>query len=116
MEEYLFSYGTLKLQEVQLETFGRLLIGQADVLPGYGIEMLKITDEAVVAISGKIHHPIVVYTGLPADEVQGMVFMVSVQELKQADEYEVVDYERVSVVLKSGKQAWVYIKAKVANK
>lgn len=33
--EKLFSYGTLQLEQVQLDTFGRLLEGQADTLQGY---------------------------------------------------------------------------------
>jgi hypothetical protein len=32
-------------------------------------------------------------------------------ELLAADRYEVADYKRVEVVLKSGATAWVYVKA-----
>ena len=112
MEEHLFSYGTLQREEVQLQTFGRRLTGRADSLPGFGVEMLKIEDESVISASGKTHHPIVVYTGVITDEVMGMVFIISERELQLADDYEVSDYERVSVVLSSGTQAWVYIKSK----
>ncbi len=35
----------------------------------------------------------------------------SLAELEQADLYEVSDYRRVEVALKSGLQAWVYVKA-----
>lgn len=34
MKEYLFSYGTLQRDEVQLELFGRLLTGKKDPLVG----------------------------------------------------------------------------------
>jgi gamma-glutamylcyclotransferase (GGCT)/AIG2-like uncharacterized protein YtfP len=112
MEEHLFSYGTLQQEEVQLQTFGRLLIGHKDSLSGFSVEMLKIEDEAVIGTSGKTHHPIVVYTGVVTDEVMGMVFSISEDELQLADDYEVADYERVSVVLNSGTQAWVFIKSK----
>lgn len=44
----LFSYGTLQLEQVQLETFGRLLKGEKDVLSGYKITMLEITDPEVL--------------------------------------------------------------------
>jgi hypothetical protein len=33
--EKLFSYGTLQYEAVQLDTFGRTLLGQKDVLLGY---------------------------------------------------------------------------------
>jgi len=39
------------------------------------------------------------------------VFEITQQELEAADRYEVSDYKRVSVLLKSGVHAWVYIKA-----
>ena len=51
--ERLFSYGTLKLPEVQTATFGRLLQGQADSLVGFRQEMLAIRDPDVVKLSGK---------------------------------------------------------------
>ncbi|WP_371319933.1 gamma-glutamylcyclotransferase family protein [Variovorax sp. dw_308] len=51
--EWLFSYGTLQLEPVQRATFGRLLSGQPDSLPGYRLEQVAIRDAAVVATSGK---------------------------------------------------------------
>jgi hypothetical protein len=41
----------------------------------------------------------------------GTVFEITAQELVAADEYEVADYKRVRVVLKSGASAWVYVRA-----
>lgn len=38
-----------------------------------------------------------------------MVFEVSSDELKQADEYEKPNYKRISVKLSSGIDAWVYV-------
>jgi len=37
MTEKLFSYGTLQIESVQLDSFDRKLIGQPDVLLGYEI-------------------------------------------------------------------------------
>lgn len=107
----LFSYGTLQDKAVQLANFGRELAGKPDSLPGYAQTMLAIADPDVVATSGKTHHPIVQASANPADEVAGTVFTITAQELAAADAYEVADYKRVSVSLKSGKQAWVYIRA-----
>lgn len=41
----------------------------------------------------------------------GKVFAISAEELAAADRYEVADYTRISVVLASGKEAFVYVKA-----
>jgi gamma-glutamylcyclotransferase (GGCT)/AIG2-like uncharacterized protein YtfP len=111
---FLFSYGTLQQGNVQQATFGRLLAGRADVLPGYAQAMHAIDDSEVVATSGKTHHPIVRPSGSASDRVAGTVFEISDAELAQADAYEVADYRRVAVTLASGLQAWVYIDADFA--
>ena len=111
--EYLFSYGTLRMPAVQLATFGRLLQGHADTLPGYRLDQLEIRDAGVIAISGMTHHPTVVATGNPADSVTGNVFAITPDELALADEYEVDDYRRDRVRLASGETAWVYADARV---
>ncbi|MBM9487021.1 gamma-glutamylcyclotransferase [Pseudomonas sp. ICBG1301] len=107
----LFSYGTLQDQAVQLATFGRELKGRVDSLPGYKQSWVDITDPAVLAASGKTHHPIVQESRDLSDEIAGTVFEISEQELFAADKYEVADYRRVGVVLKSGASAWVYVQA-----
>ena len=107
----LCSYGTLQLENVQRETFGRLLEGSADSLPGYARTMVEITDPAVLATSGERFHPIVSHSGNPQDSVSGTVFLITQAELDAADTYEVSDYRRVLVRLASGQDAWVYVKA-----
>ena len=107
----LFSYGTLQDKKVQIAQFGRELRGRPDSIPGYRQTLLEITDPQVIATSGKTHHPIVEPSPQPGDEVSGSVFEITAQELAAADQYEVSDYKRVSVNLKSGVQAWVYVRA-----
>jgi gamma-glutamylcyclotransferase (GGCT)/AIG2-like uncharacterized protein YtfP len=107
----LFSYGTLQDKNVQVASFGRELQGRPDAMPGYRQTLLEITDPAVLATSGKQFHPIVEPSADSRDEVRGTVFEITAQELAAADQYEVADYERVSVQLKSGLQAWVYVRA-----
>lgn len=107
----LFSYGTLQDKAVQLASFGRELSGQADRMPGYRQDWVEITDPAVLATSGKSHHPIVSPSGDASDGVDGMVFQITEQELAAADRYEVADYKRVAVELASGLTAWVYVRA-----
>ena len=112
--QFLFSYGTLQLESVQFATFGRRLTGAADGLPGFEQSPVKIEDPAVVATSGKTHHPIVRFTGRESDVVKGTAFEVTAEELQSADSYEVSDYMRVSVTLLSGVRAWVYVDARYA--
>lgn len=107
--EKIFSYGTLQYETVQLSTFGRKLNGVQDTLTGYHLSQLEIKDHNVIVTSGATTHPILIHTGKDADEVNGIVFDISPQELQQADEYEVEDYKRVRVQLRSGIHAWVYV-------
>jgi gamma-glutamylcyclotransferase (GGCT)/AIG2-like uncharacterized protein YtfP len=107
----LFSYGTLQDKGVQLASFGRQLTGSLDTLPGYATSLLAIRDQAVIEKSGKTHHAIAERSDDPAAEIRGMVFRITPEELIAADRYEVSDYTRVQVTLKSGLQAWVYVRA-----
>jgi len=109
---YLFSYGTLQQDGVQLATFGRLLEGKPDALVGYATELIEIEDANVVAKSGKSHHPIVVHTGWDEDRVPGTLFEITDDELDSADAYEVEAYRRVLAPLASGLKAWVYVDAR----
>lgn len=107
--EYLFSYGTLQLPAVQRDTFGEEVAGEPDALVGFSKTMVEITDPEVLALSGERFHPIVSRTDNPDDTVPGMVFVLTQDQIAKADAYEVDDYERVSVRLKSGKTAWLYV-------
>ena len=93
-----------------MASFGRLLKGAPDALPGWKRELVEITDPDVLTKSGARFHPIVV-PGAPSDEVPGTVFEITEDELNAADRYEVADYKRVAARLKSGLQAFVYVKA-----
>ncbi|MEJ2801181.1 gamma-glutamyl AIG2-like cyclotransferase [Comamonas sp. BIGb0124] len=116
LQDYLFSYGTLQLESVQIATFGRLMHGQTDQLPGYRLGQLRITDPMVLATSGQPVHLMVSYSGEAGDVVEGMVFAVSRDELLNADTYEVADYRRERVTLASGLVAWVYVDARGARR
>lgn len=109
MTELLFSYGTLQQREVQLSTFGRVLDGRPDAIAGYELDYVTITDPHVIATSGSDRHPILHPAGRPDAAVAGTVFAVTAAELAAADAYEVDDYRRVAVPLRSGGEAWVYV-------
>ncbi len=108
-EHLLFTYGTLQLADVQLDTFGRLVEAEDDVLPGFTVDYAEIEDRRVVDLSGHDVHPIVRSTGNPLDKVLGKVLWVTEDEIDAADEYEVALYRRVQAQLSSGRTAWVYI-------
>ena len=110
--EKLFSYGTLQMESVQKETFGRELNGIKDSLIGYVLSEVKIRDLAVIKTSGTDIHPILKYTGKRTNIVEGTVFEITTSELSQADEYEVEEYTRVSGEFSSGQKAWAYVCAK----
>ena len=109
MKHNLFSYGTLQLEKVQLESFGRRLKGDKDVLHGYKLSYVEIKDESVLSKSEQKYHPIAIKTNNAKDTIEGTVFEITELELHQADNYEVDDYMRVKETLKSGKEAWVYV-------
>lgn len=106
----LFSYGTLQLERVQLDTFGRILTGKKDSLKNYILSQIKITDPDVIKSSGTDMHPMLEYTGNENDFVEGTVFDLSEEEIVQADSYEVEDYKRAELIFASGELAYVYLK------
>ena len=109
MTELLFSYGTLRQPEVQRATFGREIDGRPDAIVGYHLVYVTITDPHVIATSGSDRHPILKPTDRADAAVEGMVFEISEADLAAADEYEVDDYRRITVPLRSGGDAWVYV-------
>ena len=102
MSDFLFSYGTLQLESVQLSLFGRPLTGTPDELPEHRATLLE-SDEPTE------RHPIARHTGDAGDCVAGTVFTVTLEELGRADEYEPPPYERRAVHLRSGIVAWAYL-------
>ena len=111
----LFAYGTLQQDDVQVATFGRLLRGQRDELPGFEQSLVRIEDPQVVAMDGQTHHANVTFNGKNDSRVSGMVFEITDAELAAADQYEQdASYVRVAATLASGKRAWVYVDSRSA--
>ena len=108
---YLFSYGTLQDNDVQIAAFGRELTGHADALPGYRRQMMPILDIKIMAARGESHYANAEPSSNSSDAVQGTVFEITEQDLAAADKYEEPSrFSRISVTLASGKQAWVYVR------
>ena len=110
MNQYLFSYGTLQKEKVQIELFGRILQGSGDTLIGYKVSTIEIKDESFL-LKGEQKYQLTAVISKDNDNIKGTVFEITEEELRLADKYEPVNYKRVKVVLESGKEAWVYIAA-----
>src|SRR5689334_15474371 len=109
----LFSYGTLQDEDVQLATFGRLLRGEKDELPGFEPSLVPIDDPHVVASTGKTHHANAAFTGRSDSRVSGTVFEITDAELAAADRFEdLASYKRIAAILASGRQAFLYVDAR----
>ena len=110
--ELLFSYGTLQLEPIQLAIIGRTLAGHPDVLQGFEQTFVEIDNDSVQSLTGKSRHVIAKFTGRPFDTIPGTVFALTADEVQKADRYETTEYLRVSVLLRSGTRAWVYVDAR----
>jgi hypothetical protein len=107
--EFLFTYGTLQTEAVQIATFGRKLDARPDALVGYRIVTIEIEDQDFVAVSGTARHRNLQFTGAPSDIVEGTLLSLTHHELALADSYEPSGYQRVQVRPQSGSTAWVYL-------
>jgi gamma-glutamylcyclotransferase (GGCT)/AIG2-like uncharacterized protein YtfP len=78
---------------------------------------VTISNAKVVTASGESHYANAEPSSDPEDAVSGTVFEITEQELAAADKYEeVAEYRRISVKLRSGDQAWVYVFARPGDK
>src|SRR5260370_39762586 len=64
-----------------------------------------------MVLSGESHYANAEPSSNPEDAVAGTVFEITEQELAAADKYEEdAQYRRILVTLRSGDQAWVYLR------
>jgi len=113
MKEYLFSYGTLQKEKVQLDLFGRILPGSPDVLRGYKVSTIEITDERFLSKGGGKYQRTLAISDDKNDLIKGTVLELTKEELLTADKYEPGNYKRTDVVLDSGKRAWIYVATEI---
>ena len=109
---WLFSYGSLQQEDVQVSTFGRRFDGARDELPGFEPARVAIEDPQIAARIGRDHHANARFSGNAGSCVPGMAFDVTDAELARCDECErEFSYVRIGATLRSGKRAWVYVHA-----
>ncbi len=109
--EFLFSYGTLQQENVQISTFGRVLDGEKAKICGFKLNEVEISDYEVISKSGKNIHKIMVNSQNEEDFVEGTIYSITKSELRIADDYEVNDYKRVQLITDNGKNVWAYVAA-----
>ena len=112
MKEYLFSYGTLQKEKVQIELFGRILAGSADVLRGYRVSTTEITDETFLSKGEAKYQKTLIISGAN-DIVDGTALEITTEGLLLVDKYEPENYKRIKVMLESGKKAWIYVATEI---
>ncbi len=108
--EYLFSYGTLREEKVQHAVFGKAVVGKPDAIVGYTLVPVMISSPEAIAISGKAEHTTLVPAKGESSPIEGVVFHINVSDLAAADRYESAEYHRIKVKLRSGVDAWVYVR------
>jgi hypothetical protein len=108
MKEYLFSYGALQKEKLQLDLFGRILEGSNDVLRGYKVSTIEIKDETFLS-RGEGRYQKTLIISDDSHVVNGTALEITNEELLVADKYEPENYQRINVMLESGKEAWIYV-------
>ncbi|HLV14922.1 MAG TPA: AAA family ATPase [Xanthomarina sp.] len=105
----LFSYGSLKSKQVQLEHFGRELKGTADSLSGYKLTDLEIKDTTVIKIDKTDILSIASKSREVTDKIEGLVLEITGEELVQIDKFGLSNYKRIKETTNSGAEVWVYV-------
>lgn len=97
---YLFSYGSLQDEQVQLRIFQRRLKGQMAILKGYRLSENEYLGE----------FPVIYPSTNQEDTVKGLVFEVTKADLIFCDQYETSYYKRIQVALNTHPSVWVYVR------
>lgn len=92
-----------------MNLFGRILAGTADVLRGYKISTIEITDKTFLSKGEANFQNTLTISGDKNDMVAGTALELTNEELLTADKYEPANYRRIKVTLESGRKAWIYL-------
>lgn len=109
MSVLVFSYGTLQIERVQRELFGRLVRMDDDALLGFETVPVVIDHPDVIEFSGSSTH-LGLVPGAPDARIEGKLLHLTEADLPPLDDYEGTEYRRIEVSLESGASAWAYVK------
>ncbi|RED23750.1 gamma-glutamylcyclotransferase (GGCT)/AIG2-like uncharacterized protein YtfP [Flavobacterium cutihirudinis] len=105
--ELLFSYGTLRSKQIQMQIFNKVLSGTPDQILGYKLKSLQIEEEF-----GMADYVVAIPSENLTENIHGVAFEISNTDLLKVDQFESNSYKRVQVKLKSGRTAWIYTENK----
>jgi hypothetical protein len=77
MKHYLFSYGTLQIEKTQILLFKKPLKGYIDILIGWKVSQIKISDGAFLALGESAVQRIAVFTNDDKDFIRGAALVAS---------------------------------------
>jgi hypothetical protein len=92
-----------------MDLFGRKLKGAPDILQGFKIEIIEITDASFLSKGEEKYQQTLVRSNNPEDKIEGTILELTSEELTLADQYEPGNYKRIKVFLQSGKEVWIYL-------
>ena len=106
----LLSYGSLQQRDVQLANYGRELEGSADVLVGYQLVPLAISDPRVLALSGKAVHGIArAQAATPLTASPAWCSSSATPNSRPATPMRLPNILGSKLRSKSGRSEWVYV-------
>jgi gamma-glutamylcyclotransferase (GGCT)/AIG2-like uncharacterized protein YtfP len=100
MTQYVFAYGTLRLEKVRRELLGYSLPSSPTTIKGFYMDSIVIDD---------IKYPIIIEYPDSNEIIEGEYFEVEEKDLEKLDAYESSAYRRKEVTLNNKVVAWVYI-------
>ena len=98
----LFSYGTLRSTDEQMQHYGRKLKGKEAVLSGYKLNGTGLNEKTT-------RDPVAVKSGILLEKIEGIVYEITGNELTKTDKHKVSNCKRVIATTDLGIDVWVYV-------
>jgi gamma-glutamylcyclotransferase (GGCT)/AIG2-like uncharacterized protein YtfP len=99
MKQYVFAYGTLRIESVRRELLGYSLASYPAMLKGFSLSTIVLDNT---------EYPIIIETPDSQEVIEGEYFEVDQSDLKKLDDYESSAYRRIKVTLENQIVSWVY--------
>lgn len=107
----LFSYDTLRSQDLQLQHYGRKLEGIEDTLSGYTLKDSTVNGVSMNRNSNTNSPQIAIKSQEKNGKIEGMVFEMTGEELVEADKMAAPNSIRILATTDAGVEVWVYVES-----
>jgi gamma-glutamylcyclotransferase (GGCT)/AIG2-like uncharacterized protein YtfP len=107
MTQYIFVYGTLRLENIRRELLGHETLSTPGRLKGFSMDAILLDN---------IEYPIIWKNTASTEVIEGEYFEVNENDLKKLDVYESSAYKRILAELENHLFAWVYIQDSLPEK